>query len=68
MIEKPFKSVMVLYVACTDCEKDKIQWTSYLINVSYVACTECECWGVDKVREERLRRWRECDRREKERN
>ena len=29
-------------------------------------CTDCECWGVDEVKEERLRRWRECDRRERE--
>ena len=58
--------VMVSYVACTDCENDKIRWTSYLTPVSYVACADCECWGVDEVREERLRRWRERGRREKE--
>ena len=38
------KSVMVLYVACTDCENDKMQLTSHLIFVMvlYVACTDCE--------------------------
>ena len=29
MIEKPLKSVMVSYVACMDCENDKIQLTNY---------------------------------------
>ena len=29
MIEKPFKSVMVLYVTCKDCENNKIRLTSY---------------------------------------
>ena len=38
------KSVMVLYVACTDCENDKIWLTSHssFVMVSYVACTDSE--------------------------
>ena len=38
------KSVMVSYVACTDCENDKIQLTSHssFVMVSYVACTDYE--------------------------
>ena len=37
------KSVMVSYIACTDCENDKIQLTSHssFVMVSYVACTDC---------------------------
>ena len=43
------KSVMVSYVACTDCENDKIRLTSHssFVMVSYVACTDCE---NDKIR------------------
>ena len=43
------KSVMVSYVACTDCESDKIRLTSHssFVMVSYVACTDCE---NDKIR------------------
>ena len=43
------KSVMVSYVACTDCENDKIWLTSHssFVMVSYVACTDCE---NDKIR------------------
>ena len=43
------KSVMVSYVACTDCENDKIRLTSHssYVMVSYVACTDCE---NDKIR------------------
>ena len=43
------KSVMVLYVACTDCENDKIRLTSHssFVMVSYVTCTDCE---NDKIR------------------
>ena len=38
------KSVIVSYVACTDCEKDKIWLTSHssVVMVSYVARTDCE--------------------------
>ena len=38
------KSVMVSYVVCTDCEKDKIRLTSHssFDMVSYVTCTDCE--------------------------
>ena len=40
---------MVSYIACTDCENDKIRLTSHssFIMVSYVACTDCE---NDKIR------------------
>ena len=43
------KSVMVSYVACTDCENDKIWFTSHssFVMVSYVGCTDCES---DKIR------------------
>ena len=37
-----------------------------LFNNSYVACTDCECWGVEEMKEERLRQWRESDTCEKE--
>ena len=38
------KSVMVSYVACTDCENDKIWFTSHssFVMVSYIVCTDCE--------------------------
>ena len=43
------KSVMVSYVACTNCENNKIRLTSHssFVMVSYVACTDCE---NDKIR------------------
>ena len=43
------KSVMVSYVACTDCENDKIRLTSHssFVMVSYVACTD---YKNDKIR------------------
>ena len=43
------KSVMVSYVACMDCENDKIRLTSHssFVMVSYVACMDCE---NDKIR------------------
>ena len=43
------KSVMVSYVACTDCENNKIQLTSHssFVIVSYIVCTDCE---NDKIR------------------
>ena len=43
------KSVMVSYVAFTDCENDKIRLTSHssFVMISYVACTDC---GNDKIR------------------
>ena len=43
------KSVMVSYVACTDCENGKIWLTSHLSFVMdlFVACTDCE---NDKIR------------------
>ena len=55
---------------CTDFENSKIRLTNYssFVNVLYVTCTDSECGEVDEVREERLRRRRECDRRERERN
>ena len=44
----------------------KYDWQRF-ISMSCVP-VDCECWGVDEVRDETLRRWTECDRREKERN
>ena len=39
MIEKPFKSVMVSYVVCTDCENNKIRLTFDMSHVQTV-CVE----------------------------
>ena len=37
------KSVMVSYVACTDCENDKIRWTSYsMFHKSHVQTVSVE--------------------------
>ena len=49
MVDKPFKFFMVSYVACTDCENDKIWLTSHssFVMVLYVTCTDCE---NDKIR------------------
>ena len=38
MIEKPLKSVMVWYIACMDCENDKIRLTSY--SMFHTSCVQ----------------------------
>ena len=55
-------------MSCTDFENIRLTSYSSFVNVLYVTCTDSECGEVDEVREERLRRRRECDRRERKRN